>query len=89
MPRRPLRQRTPLPPVAGGERLQAIMDRGQVICGVHGTFQGFGFVDSAGTWTGFDVDFCRAWAAALFNDPNAVEFRGSERTGTLHGSAVR
>jgi general L-amino acid transport system substrate-binding protein len=63
-------------PVAGGERLQAVLDRGQVICGVHGTFQGFGFVDSAGEWTGFDVDFCRAWAAALFDDPNAVEFRG-------------
>jgi len=66
----------PAPPVAGGERLQAIMDRGQVICGVHGTFQGFGFVESDGSWTGFDVDFCRAWAAALFNDANAVEFRG-------------
>lgn len=66
----------PPAPVAGGDRLQAIMDRGQVICGVHGTFQGFGFVDSAGNWTGFDADFCRAWAAALFNDPNAVEFRG-------------
>jgi general L-amino acid transport system substrate-binding protein len=66
----------PAPPVAGGERLQAILDRGQVICGVHGTFQGFGFVASDGSWTGFDVDFCRAWAAALFNDPNAVEFRG-------------
>ena len=66
----------PPAPVAGGERLQAVLDRGQVICGVHGTFQGFGFVDSAGNWTGFDVDFCRAWAAALFDDPNAVEFRG-------------
>jgi general L-amino acid transport system substrate-binding protein len=64
------------PPVAGGERLQAVLDRGQVVCGVHGTFQGFGFVDSAGNWSGFDVDFCRAWAAALFDDPNAVEFRG-------------
>ena len=62
-------------PVAGGERLQAVLDRGSVICGVHGTFQGFGFVDSAGNWTGFDVDFCHAWAAALFNDANAVEFR--------------
>ncbi|HSL29697.1 MAG TPA: amino acid ABC transporter substrate-binding protein [Anaerolineales bacterium] len=64
------------PAVAGGERLQTILNRGNVICGVHGTFQGFGFVDSAGAWTGFDVDFCRAWAAALFDDPNAVEFRG-------------
>ncbi|MCC6298560.1 MAG: amino acid ABC transporter substrate-binding protein [Anaerolineales bacterium] len=68
---------TPAPiPAVGGERLQAVLDRGNLICGVHGTFQGFGFVDSAGAWTGFDVDFCRAWAAALFNDANAVEFRG-------------
>jgi general L-amino acid transport system substrate-binding protein len=63
-------------PVAGGERLQAVLDRGQLVCGVHGTFNGFGFVDSAGNWSGFDVDFCHAWAAALFDDPNAVEFRG-------------
>lgn len=67
---------TQAPTTSGGERLQAVIDRGQVICGVHGTFQGFGFVDSDGNWTGFDVDFCRAWAAALFDDPNAVEFRG-------------
>ena len=61
-------------PVAGGERLQAVMDRGNLVCGVHGSFQGFGFLDTAGAWTGFDVDFCRAWAAALFNDADAVEF---------------
>jgi general L-amino acid transport system substrate-binding protein len=65
----------PLPAI-GGERLQAVIERGKLICGVHGTFQGFGFVDSNGNWSGFDVDFCRAWAAALFNDANAVEFRG-------------
>jgi general L-amino acid transport system substrate-binding protein len=64
------------PPAAGGERLKTILDRGKLICGVHGSFQGFGFVDSAGAWSGFDVEFCRAWAAALFNDANAVEFRG-------------
>ncbi|MGE5249713.1 MAG: amino acid ABC transporter substrate-binding protein [Bacteroidota bacterium] len=64
------------PPVAGGQRLQTVLDRGKLICGVHGSFQGFGYVDSAGNWSGFDVDFCRAWAAALFDDPNAVEFRG-------------
>jgi len=69
-------QATPVPPpVAGGERLQTVMDRGNVICGVHGTFQGFGFLDTAGAWSGFDVEFCRAWAAALFNDVEAVEFR--------------
>ena len=66
---------TTAPPVAaGGERLQAIMDRGTLVCGAHGTFQGFGFLESDGAWTGFDVDFCRAWAAALFNDAEAIEF---------------
>jgi len=70
-------QATPVPPpVAGGERLQAVLDRGNLRCGVHGTFQGFGFLDANGNWTGFDVDICRAWAAALFNDADAVEFRG-------------
>lgn len=66
---------TPIP-AAGGERLQAVLDRGNVICGVHGSFQGFGYVEPSGAWTGFDVEFCRAWAAALFNDADAVEFRG-------------
>ena len=61
-------------PVAGGERLQAVLDRGNLVCGVHGSFQGFGFLDTNGSWSGFDVDFCRAWAAALFNDADAVEF---------------
>ena len=70
-------QDTPVaPPVAGGERLQAVLDRGNLVCGVHGTFQGFGFLDTNGNWSGFDVDFCRAWAAALFNDADAVEFVG-------------
>lgn len=68
-------QDTPVaPPVAGGERLQAVLDRGNLICGAHGSFQGFGFLDTDGNWSGFDVDFCRAWAAALFNDADAVEF---------------
>jgi general L-amino acid transport system substrate-binding protein len=58
-----------------GQRLQAILDRGNLVCGAHGTFQGFGFLDTDGNWSGFDVDFCRAIAAALFNDPNKVEYR--------------
>lgn len=63
-------------PPASGQTLQQVMDRGQLICGVHGQFQGFGFLDSDGSWSGFDVDFCRAVAAAVLGDANAVEFRG-------------
>jgi general L-amino acid transport system substrate-binding protein len=44
-----------------------------VKCGIT---QGAGFAtpDDAGRWRGFDVDFCRALAVALFNDPDKVQF---------------
>ncbi len=61
-------------PTAGG-RLQTIISRGNLICGVNNVLPGFGNVDQAGNFSGFDVDFCRAVAAAIFDDPNAVEFR--------------
>lgn len=60
---------------ASGARLQTILDRGSLICGVNATLPGFGIVDESGAYAGFDVDFCRAIAAALFDDPEAVEFR--------------
>ncbi len=61
-------------PTTGG-RLQTIISRGNVICGSNSVLPGFGNVDSAGESTGFDVDFCRAVAAAIFDDPTKVEFR--------------
>ena len=45
-----------------------------MICGANGTLAGFGLPDPQGNWTGFDVDFCRAIAAAIFNDPTKVKF---------------
>lgn len=59
---------------SAGRRLDAIRQRGRVVCGVHNSLPGFGFIDSAGQNAGFDIDFCRAVAVAVFNDPNAVEF---------------
>ncbi len=56
-------------------RLQAVLDRGTLICGAHGTLPGFGAVDANGNYVGFDVDFCRAVAAAVLGDAEAVEFR--------------
>ena len=55
--------------------LQEVQDRGNLVCGVNDRLPGFGSVNDQGEFEGFDVDFCRALAAALFNDPNAVEFR--------------
>jgi general L-amino acid transport system substrate-binding protein len=48
--------------------------RGAVHCGVNTGLPGFSSQDSQGKWSGFDVDFCRAIAAAIFNDPNKVKF---------------
>ncbi len=43
-------------------------------CGANGNLAGFGLPDAQGNWTGFDVDYCRAIAAAIFNDPTKVKF---------------
>lgn len=58
---------------AGGATLAAIRARGSVKCGIT---QGAGFAtaDNRGQWQGFDVDFCRALAAAVLNDPAKVTF---------------
>lgn len=60
---------------AAGDRLQAIIDRGNLICGVNGSLPGFSNLEADGTFSGFDVDFCRAVAAAIFGDAEAVEYR--------------
>ncbi|MGF1627346.1 MAG: amino acid ABC transporter substrate-binding protein [Alphaproteobacteria bacterium] len=57
-----------------GADLDAIMERGSLICGVNVGLAGFSIPDSQGEWTGLDVDFCRAVAASLFGDADAVSF---------------
>ncbi len=60
----------------GGTRLQQVRERGNLICGVNGGLQGFSFLDEAtNSWSGFDADYCRALAAAVLGDAEAVEFR--------------
>jgi general L-amino acid transport system substrate-binding protein len=56
-------------------RLALVQERGELICGVNGSLPGFSFLDSDGTNTGFDADFCRAVAAAVLGDSEAVDFR--------------
>src|SRR5919106_2430182 len=62
-------------PPSGEGRLATVQERGQLICGVNGSLPGFSFLDDQGNNTGFDADFCRAVAAAVLGDPEAVEFR--------------
>jgi general L-amino acid transport system substrate-binding protein len=58
-----------------GETLKAVQERGNLICGVNGQLPGFSFLDPQGNYSGFDADFCRALAAAIFGDASKVEFR--------------
>jgi len=57
-----------------GNILAAVRSRGQVVCGVHTSLPGFGYLNAEGRNVGFDIDLCRAVAVAMFNDPEAVEF---------------
>jgi general L-amino acid transport system substrate-binding protein len=66
---------TPAAPAPAGARLQAIKSRGNLICGVNGGLPGFSNLEPNGDFTGFDADFCRVVAVAVFGDPSAVEFR--------------
>ena len=55
--------------------LEKVTKRGVIVCGVHEGLPGFGLPDEKGNWSGLDVDFCRAYAAAIFSDPTKVKFR--------------
>jgi general L-amino acid transport system substrate-binding protein len=59
---------------AAAQTLKAVKDRGSLLCGVSQGLPGFSNPDDKGNWTGFDVDFCRALAAAIFNDSTKVKF---------------
>ena len=66
-------------PVAVGPITQRILDRGELICGANGAgLAGFAEVNDAGEWEGFDVDICRAVAAAVLGDASKVSFRPLE-----------
>src|SRR3978361_1485626 len=54
--------------------LKRTIRRGDVLCGVNAGLPGFAIPDDKGNWTGFDVDFCRAVAAAIFDDPKKTKF---------------
>jgi general L-amino acid transport system substrate-binding protein len=59
---------------ASAQTLKTVKDRGAVSCGVSQGLPGFSAPDDKGNWTGFDVDLCRAVAAAIFDDPTKVKF---------------
>ncbi|MFZ4531641.1 MAG: amino acid ABC transporter substrate-binding protein [Alsobacter sp.] len=59
---------------ASAQTLKKAQDRGQLLCGGSTGLAGFGLPDDKGVWKGIDVDYCRAIAAAIFNDATKVKF---------------
>lgn len=69
-------------PEAAARLLDRVRERGRLICGTNADLPGFAFYDRVrDEWSGFDVDFCRAMAAAIFDDPAAVEYVGLTTSG--------
>jgi general L-amino acid transport system substrate-binding protein len=59
---------------ASAQTLKTVKDRGMLSCGVTQGLPGFSAPDDKGNWVGFDVDLCRALAAAIFNDSTQVKY---------------
>src|SRR5215204_2323556 len=59
---------------ASAQTLNTVKQRGSLVCGVSQGLPGFSNPDDRGNWTGLDVDFCRALAAAIFGDATKVKF---------------
>jgi general L-amino acid transport system substrate-binding protein len=68
---------------ASASTLSDVKAKGFVQCGVNPGLLGFAQPDAAGNWTGFDVDYCRAIAAAIFGDPTKVKYTALNATTRL------
>ena len=73
--------------VAGAATLDDVRAKGHVQCGINTGLPGFAFKDEAGEWQGFDVDYCRALAAAVFGDASALKY--TNLTGATRFEALK
>jgi general L-amino acid transport system substrate-binding protein len=79
------------PEAKASSTLQEIRRRGAVVCGASVPAPGFAVTDRAGNWSGFDVDFCRALAVAVLDDPQKFKVEPLEhkqRLTALHSGDV-
>ncbi|WP_257838330.1 transporter substrate-binding domain-containing protein [Phenylobacterium sp. J426] len=89
----PVKATTAAPDYAASESptLKAVRARGYLACGVHPALPGFAFKDARGDWRGFDVDICRALAAAVLGDATKVRFTpidGGDRFAALKAGRI-
>lgn len=77
---------------AGGNTLSIVKERGVLNCGVNANVPGFGYLDpDTNEFAGFDIDYCKAIAAAVLGDPDAVEYRpltGTDRFPVLQAGEI-
>jgi len=76
---------------SGQATLNRVKQKGFLVCGSKPELPGFGMPDAQGNWTGFDIDYCRAFAAAIFNDPTKARFiplAGKDRFTALQAGEV-
>jgi general L-amino acid transport system substrate-binding protein len=77
--------------VEQGPITQRIIERGELICGGNQNLTGFGVVNDAGEFEGFDIDICRAVAAAVLGDADAITVRpltGAERQAAIQSGEI-
>ena len=73
--------------LANAATLDDVRKRGQLHCGINTGLAGFAAPDDKGVWRGFDVDFCRAVAAAVLGDANKIRY--TNLTGKTRFTALR
>jgi general L-amino acid transport system substrate-binding protein len=80
-----------VPGPASAGTLDQVRARGALVCGVNVGLAGFGLPDDHGVWRGFDIDYCRAVAAAIFGDGDRIKFTplsGKDRFTALQSGEV-
>jgi len=78
-------------PAQAGKTLDAIKQRGQLVCGVNPSLPGFAAADSQGNWTGLDVDICKAIAATVTGDASKIKWvplNASQRFAVLQSGEI-
>jgi len=74
-----------------GKTLDAIKQRGQLVCGVNPSLPGFSAADSQGNWAGLDVDVCKALAATILSDATKIKWvplNASQRFAALQSGEI-
>lgn len=77
--------------VAGATTLEDVRSSGVLQCGVDAASPGFSVRSESGQWSGLNVDFCRAVAAAVVGDANKVNFvalAGTEHIEVLQSGEI-